>query len=225
MRTKGFASELTVAIMIFNIHGIGKPTRMSKMFEPIDEETAMSPSPFIATATEDTASGIDVPAARIVKPMMTEAEQDPRNTMSPRISTHQTRKKEKPAIHKRDVMNVKMYHLAVGGGVSRYKAAYTGIEIAHTMMSLVPSGRLMKSRGSSSSSSSALSSAASAAPGTVASSIAPSGVISGVTSGSPFISTGSTFAGGTISSLESAGRTCFKDLRMFVSTVCSTRSL
>ena len=42
---------------------------MSKTFEPIDEESAMSPCPSRATSTDEMASGMDVPAARIVTPM------------------------------------------------------------------------------------------------------------------------------------------------------------
>jgi len=40
------------------------------MFEPMEEETAMSPRPFRATITEVIKSGMDVPAARNVKPMI-----------------------------------------------------------------------------------------------------------------------------------------------------------
>lgn len=39
------------------------------MLLPIEEETAISPNPFLATMTEVIKSGTDVPAARIVKPM------------------------------------------------------------------------------------------------------------------------------------------------------------
>jgi len=39
------------------------------MFEPTEEETAMSPSPFLATITEVIKSGIEVPAARKVSPI------------------------------------------------------------------------------------------------------------------------------------------------------------
>lgn len=45
------------------------PTVTSKMLEPTEEETAMSPKPFLATMTEVIKSGIDVPAAKKVKPM------------------------------------------------------------------------------------------------------------------------------------------------------------
>ena len=42
---------------------------MSKMFDPTDEETAMSPKPFRATMTDVIKSGMDVPAAKNVRPM------------------------------------------------------------------------------------------------------------------------------------------------------------
>ena len=47
----------------------GYPTQMSKIFDPTDEETAMSPSPLRATMTEVIRSGTDVPAAMNVKPI------------------------------------------------------------------------------------------------------------------------------------------------------------
>ena len=45
------------------------PTVTSKMLEPTEEETAISPKPFLATMTEVMRSGIDVPAARKVRPI------------------------------------------------------------------------------------------------------------------------------------------------------------
>lgn len=50
-------------------HGIGSPTVTSKMLEPTEEETAMSPKPFRATMTLVMRSGMDVPAAKKVKPI------------------------------------------------------------------------------------------------------------------------------------------------------------
>lgn len=46
------------------------PTVMSKMLEPTELDTAMSPRPFRATITLVIKSGIEVPAANIVKPMI-----------------------------------------------------------------------------------------------------------------------------------------------------------
>ena len=48
----------------------GRPTRMSKTFEPMEDEMAMSPRPSLAMYMELSASGMDVPLARIVRPMM-----------------------------------------------------------------------------------------------------------------------------------------------------------
>jgi len=49
-------------------HGRGRPTRTSKMLDPILEETAISPLPCLATTTEDRRYGMEVPAARTVTP-------------------------------------------------------------------------------------------------------------------------------------------------------------
>lgn len=46
------------------------PTVMSKMFEPTELDTAMSPSPFLATMTLVMRSGMEVPAASMVNPMI-----------------------------------------------------------------------------------------------------------------------------------------------------------
>lgn len=51
-------------------HGTGNPTHTSKMLEPTLLETAMSPKPLRATITEVMRSGTDVPAARMVSPMI-----------------------------------------------------------------------------------------------------------------------------------------------------------
>lgn len=45
------------------------PTQISKIFDPTEEETAISPSPFRATITDVIKSGIDVPAAKNVSPI------------------------------------------------------------------------------------------------------------------------------------------------------------
>lgn len=56
------------------MHGTGYgestyPTVTSKMLLPTEEDTAMSPKPFLATMTLVMRSGMDVPAARNVSPM------------------------------------------------------------------------------------------------------------------------------------------------------------
>ena len=50
--------------------GRGKPTVTSKRFDPMDDETAMSPWPALATITDVIKSGTEVPAARKVIPMV-----------------------------------------------------------------------------------------------------------------------------------------------------------
>ena len=46
------------------------PTVMSKMLLPTELDTAMSPRPFRATMTLVIRSGIEVPAAKMVRPMI-----------------------------------------------------------------------------------------------------------------------------------------------------------
>lgn len=48
------------------------PTVTSNMLDPTDEETAMSPNPLRATMTLVMRSGIDVPAAKKVRPITCE---------------------------------------------------------------------------------------------------------------------------------------------------------
>jgi hypothetical protein len=62
------------------------PTQTSNKFDPIDEETLMSPKPFLATITLVNKSGTDVPAARIVRPII--SEDNP--IVSPIVLAHQT---------------------------------------------------------------------------------------------------------------------------------------
>merc|ERR1719502_1142865 len=52
-----------------SIHGTARPNRMSKMLLPMELDTAMSPCPLLATARLESASGMEVPAARSVSPM------------------------------------------------------------------------------------------------------------------------------------------------------------
>lgn len=51
-------------------HGMGRPTVMSKMLLPTELDTAMSPKPLRATMTLVMRSGMEVPAANIVSPMI-----------------------------------------------------------------------------------------------------------------------------------------------------------
>lgn len=67
-------------------HGRGNPTVTSKMLLPTEEDTAMSPNPFLATMTLVIKSGIEVPAARNVKPITSAGIP----TVSPVTVAHQT---------------------------------------------------------------------------------------------------------------------------------------
>ena len=55
-----------------NIFTKTHPTVTSNMLLPTEEETAMSPKPFLATMTEVMRSGMEVPAARKVSPITCE---------------------------------------------------------------------------------------------------------------------------------------------------------
>lgn len=48
---------------------VAYPTVTSNMLLPTDEDTAISPKPFLATMTEVMRSGMEVPAARAVRPI------------------------------------------------------------------------------------------------------------------------------------------------------------
>mmetsp|Transcript_85419 Transcript_85419/g.242245 ORF Transcript_85419/g.242245 Transcript_85419/m.242245 type:complete len:469 (-) Transcript_85419:832-2238(-) len=61
-----FTGALWAHIMLYMSHGSGSPTVTSKMLEPIELLTAMSPSPFLATIQLDSRSGMEVPAASTV---------------------------------------------------------------------------------------------------------------------------------------------------------------
>merc|ERR1719495_765674 len=66
-------SELTLMglllKMVYKSQGSGRPTVTSKMLEPMEELTAISPWPCLATSTEVIRSGTEVPAAKKVRPM------------------------------------------------------------------------------------------------------------------------------------------------------------
>jgi hypothetical protein len=68
-RISGSACARFGARLQFAYHGKGRPTRTSKIFEPIEDETAMSPCPCLATITLVSRSGTLVPAARKVSPI------------------------------------------------------------------------------------------------------------------------------------------------------------
>merc|ERR1719450_1395872 len=54
---------------VYRNQGTGSPTVTSKILLPTEEETAISPKPFLATITLVIRSGIEVPAARNVSPI------------------------------------------------------------------------------------------------------------------------------------------------------------
>jgi hypothetical protein len=71
------------------------------MLLPIELETAMSPSPIRATITLDNKSGTDVPAAKNVRPIITEGIP----IVFPRVSAQFTMKNENIPIHTMDKTN------------------------------------------------------------------------------------------------------------------------
>mmetsp|Transcript_17543 Transcript_17543/g.35821 ORF Transcript_17543/g.35821 Transcript_17543/m.35821 type:complete len:123 (+) Transcript_17543:610-978(+) len=81
--------------------GSGKPTRISNILLPIELDTAMSPSPILATMTLDNKSGTEVPAARNVNPITTEG----MPMVFPKISAHPTMKYENKPIQMMDRTN------------------------------------------------------------------------------------------------------------------------
>ena len=54
---------------IWQMQNPAYPTVTSKMLDPTEDDTAMSPKPFLATMTLVIRSGMEVPAARKVRPM------------------------------------------------------------------------------------------------------------------------------------------------------------
>ncbi|KAH9418827.1 hypothetical protein DERP_004153 [Dermatophagoides pteronyssinus] len=62
----------------------------SNIFEPIELDTAISPRPLRATRTDVIRSGIDVPAAKNVRPIIS----DGIRNVSPTCVAHQTIKYE-----------------------------------------------------------------------------------------------------------------------------------
>lgn len=81
--------------MEYSSHGNGNPTVTSKIFDPIDDDTAMSPRPFFATITEVIKSGTEVPAAKNVSPISEESIFQ----VSPILVAHHTISHENTAIH------------------------------------------------------------------------------------------------------------------------------
>jgi len=151
--------------IVYKSHGKGNPTVTSKILDPTEEDTAMSPWPCLATNTLVIKSGTDVPAAKNVRPItgggipMT----------SPDTVAHHTMRYEYAAIHKmlpKKVMmkNFRFDLFLVSGSVS-HKGAMMGKEMRYTRIAFQPLsfGKVMSigSSPSSSFSSSSLSSSVS----------------------------------------------------------------
>mmetsp|Transcript_43931 Transcript_43931/g.93496 ORF Transcript_43931/g.93496 Transcript_43931/m.93496 type:complete len:220 (-) Transcript_43931:994-1653(-) len=113
-------------------HGQPRPSRMLKTFEPSTLHTAMLPCPLRATRMEESASGTEVPAARMVRPM--------RNSgiwrMQPARAAKSTMRKERRPIHMMDMVKVPKYQ------ASHASSRQSGMEIFMAKAS----GHEMKSR-------------------------------------------------------------------------------
>merc|ERR1719473_980511 len=127
---------------------------MSKMLLPTELDTAMSPCPFLATARLDSASGMLVPPARSVSPMIVSGIL----AVSPRTVHIQTMTYERAPImemHRKKVMG---YHLArssrAQSGMRKYMNKVSGMQTNHKTFPNIVSGTSHGSNGPSSSSSS-----------------------------------------------------------------------
>ena len=120
------AHPSAAAMILKHSHGRGRPKATSKMFDPMDDETAMSPCPCCATITEESRSGTDVPAARIVRPMTTSG----MPTVLPKISASSTMMMANRAIITIDPNMVRAAYFSIPGGrqsTTRHKSAVKGI--------------------------------------------------------------------------------------------------
>merc|ERR1712113_693312 len=97
-------TDLPERDMLNRSHGSGSPTVTSKMFEPMELLTAISPWPCLATMKLDNRSGTEVPAAMIVSPDTSEGIP----TVLLQTTVHSYRQSEKIAIHTNDRTNSTM---------------------------------------------------------------------------------------------------------------------
>mmetsp|Transcript_35577 Transcript_35577/g.69803 ORF Transcript_35577/g.69803 Transcript_35577/m.69803 type:complete len:323 (-) Transcript_35577:1187-2155(-) len=124
----------SLPITVLINQGNPKPMRMSKMLEPMELLTAMSPWPFFrATLTEAIVSGMEVPAANKVRPITG----DGILKVSPNTVAHQTMQKDIAAIHTIDIKNVMKYHflnlsLRTSGMLSHIRTASGKVSNHHT---------------------------------------------------------------------------------------------
>mmetsp|Transcript_39495 Transcript_39495/g.103590 ORF Transcript_39495/g.103590 Transcript_39495/m.103590 type:complete len:235 (-) Transcript_39495:565-1269(-) len=138
---------------------------MSKILEPIDDDTAMSPWPRLATAIDESASGIDVPAARRVRPITASPLPEPSDGLSvilPNSVTIQTMKKASNAIHAMHAKKVPSHIFSNMGrrqsGIVSHMAIASGSPMAQMNLPNASSGTSNGLAGSFSSSSSSSSS-------------------------------------------------------------------
>merc|ERR1719473_1932482 len=164
---------------------------MSKMLLPTELDTAMSPCPFLATARLDSASGMLVPPARSVSPMIVSGIL----AVSPRTVHIQTMTYERAPImemHRKKVMG---YHLArssrAQSGMKKYMNKVSGMQTNHKTFPNIVSGTSHGSNGPSSSSSSSSSPPPPSPPSPSPPSPSPVFVSSTIFSSGPFSAPGS----------------------------------
>ena len=136
--------------------------------DPTAFATAMSARPSLATAMDESASGMDVPAASTVVPMTTAGI----FSMHPMRTHHSTIQCVMNPIHAIDMAKETMYHFShfssPHGGMVSWNAAYQGRESAHIGHSFLSSGICHGDASSSSSPSSSASVSDGASPRSMA---------------------------------------------------------
>merc|ERR1719181_1239634 len=104
---------------------------MSKMLLPTELDTAMSPWPFLATARLDRASGMLVPPARSVRPIIVSG----MLAVSPRMVHIHTMTYERAPMKLMHKKKVTGYHLArsslAQSGMHMYMIRVSGMQKAH----------------------------------------------------------------------------------------------
>merc|ERR1711988_468253 len=138
---------------------------MSKMLLPTELDTAMSPWPFLATARLDSASGMLVPPASSVRPIIVSG----MLAVWPRTVHIQTMTYERAPIIEMHMKKVMGYHLArssrAQSGMIMYIKRLRGMHVAQRNLPNIVSGTSNGSNGPSSSSSSSSPPSASSAGG------------------------------------------------------------
>merc|ERR1719164_63314 len=138
---------------------------MSKMLLPTELDTAMSPCPFLATARLESASGMLVPPASSVRPIIVSG----MLAVWPRTVHIQTMTYERAPIIEMHMKKVMGYHLArssrAQSGMIAYMKRLSGMHVAQRNLPNIVSGTSNGSNGPSSSSSSSSPPSASSAGG------------------------------------------------------------